>query len=216
MGLDNFRDGDVEEMNSDEDVGEVQKLFPTIELIDDDEIVAGVKEYVDKKIPGYFWKAPAASTGKYHHELATEHRGLWAHTLMVATSLEHQKWTYVNMGKVSYHEMDCARAAVLLHDTLKYGDKYWKGKSADHDHDLQAANAVRDIDKLPETVAECIESHMGPGDRYAGPDPRNHVEMMVHIADIFGSRSDNTPKIYKPPQELIDEHGSVPSTEEIT
>jgi len=215
MGLDNFRDGDVEKMNSDEDVGEVQRLFPTTDLISDDEIVTGIEKFVDQKVPGYFWKAPAASTPKYHHKLATKHRGLWIHTLMVATSLEHQKWTYMNMGKISHHEMNCARAAVLLHDTLKYGDKYWDGKSADHDHDMQAANAAREIDELPEIVAECIESHMGPGDRYAGPDPRNHLEMMVHIADIFGSRNGNTPDIYKPPQELIDEHGSLPSTTDI-
>jgi len=94
-------------------------------------------------------------------------------------------------------------------------EQHWDGKSADHDHDMQAADATRDIDELPETVAKCIEAHMGPGDRYAGPDPRNHLEMMVHIADIFGSRNANTPDIYKPPQELIDEHGSLPSTTDI-
>lgn len=215
MGLDNFRDGDVEEMNSDEDVGEVQRLFPTTELIDDDEIVKGIEKFVDQKVPNYFWKAPAASSAKHHHELSAKHRGLWFHTLMVATALEERKWTYLNMGFVSHHELDCARAAVLLHDTMKYGDKYWDGKYADKDHDMQAADAVRDIDELPDKVAECIESHMGPSDNYAGPDPRNHLEMLVHLSDMVGSTGNITVDIYKPPQEFIDEHGSVPSTTDI-
>jgi len=208
MGLDSFRSGDVEGMNSgDKDVSEVGRLFPTLRLINDDVIVDGVKEYVDTEVPGYFWKAPAASTSKYHHELTTKHRGLWLHTLMVATALEERKWTYKTMGFVSHHELDCARAAVLLHDTKKYGDKYWEGKSADQDHDLQAANAVREIDSLPEEVAECIETHMGPS--YAGPDPRNHLEMFVHLSDMIGSSTNITPHVYNPPSELTDVHGDV-------
>lgn len=212
MGLDDFRSGNVSEMNSSENKNEVRRLFPTVEFINDDDIVDGIDEYVDKEIPGYFWKAPAASTDKYHHELATKHRGLWIHTLMVATSLEHQKWTYMNLGKITYHEMDCARAAVLLHDTKKYGNKYWDSKNADLDHDIQAAEAAERIDNLPDLVSDCIKAHMGPSDRYKGPDPSSHVEMMVHMADIFGSRNDNTPHIYKPPEELEQLDVSIPST----
>jgi len=217
MGLDSFRSGNVEEMNSEDDSvnGRVERLFPTLRIIDDTDIVEGVKEYVDKEVPGYFWKAPAASTPKYHHELCTKHRGLWLHTLMVATALEERKWTYKNMGFVSHHELDCARAAILLHDTKKYGDKYWDGKSSDHDHDMQAANAIRDIDGLPDTVAECVESHMGPSERYAGPEPRNHLEMLVHLSDMIGSSSNITPHIYKPPEELTNQHPSIIESDEL-
>jgi len=209
MGLDDFRSGDVAGMNDDSDVdSSVKDLFPTIRLIDDEDIVKGVEEYVETEIPGYFWKAPAASTPKHHHYLCTKHRGLWLHTLMVATALEERKWTYKNMGFVSYHDLDCARAAVLLHDTKKYGDKYWDGKSADLGHDMQAANAIREIDGLPDKVAECVESHMGPTDRYKGPDPRNHLEMFVHLSDMIGSSTNITPHVYKPPQAILDEFGS--------
>lgn len=209
MGLDSFRSGDVEGQNESEDLGETERLFPNIRLIDDEDIVAGVKEYVEKEVPAYFWKAPASSNNDYHHEIATNHRGLWAHTLMATTALEIRKWTYKNMGFVSHHELDCARAALLLHDTKKYGDKYWDGKYADNDHDMQAANAVREIDGLPDTVAECIESHMGPANKYKGPDPRNHLEMFVHLSDMMASDPDNTVGIWKPPEELIEVNGSV-------
>lgn len=200
MGLDNFRSGSVDNDEESKDGDEVSRLFPTVRLISDSEIKEGVKEYVDQEIPGYFWKAPASSTKKYHHKLTTRDCGLWAHTLMLATALEELRWTYEEMSIISKHELDAARAAVLLHDTKKYGDKYWDSKSADRDHDLQAARAVERIDGLPQEVAECIESHMGPS--YRGPEPRNHLEMLVHQCDMISSSPNITSHIWKPPEEI--------------
>jgi len=202
MGLDSFKSDDGVEDSVEIEDTELKRVFPTVRLIDNQNIVEGLSEYKEQHIPDYFWECPATSSSKYHHPISRKPHGLWAHTLMGATALEEHKWTYKEMGWVSQYELNCARAAILIHDTQKYGLNWWDGKSADRDHDLQAADRARKVDELPDVVSDCIETHMGPS--YAGPDPRNHLELMVHNADMSASTPNISPKIWKPPEEIVE------------
>lgn len=188
------------------DRAEAERRMPAVQLIDDVDLRAKVLDEV-ARFPGYFWTAPATSSEQYHNRFARGERGLWTHVLMVATALERTVDSHVEQGRLDETEADHARAAVLLHDGRKYGDRYRPGDSADKDHDIQMWDVLRSRG-FPEAIADAVAAHMGPW--YAGPEPSTPLEQVVHQADMTASARHVTPAVYDAPTELVDVHPDLP------
>lgn len=181
-------------------VNEVRRRLPATDLIGDDEIRLEVIE-LSRKAPSYFWVAPAA-TGDYHNKLCRKQHGLWMHTLMASTGVEHFSDSWVAQGRLSESEVDHARAAVILHDQRKRGPHTAPEESATLDHNQTMAEVVREESNLPETVAIGVEEHMGPF--YEGPVAESEIGKLVHVADMAAATDGFTGKVPAPaPDELL-------------
>lgn len=185
---------------------DVRRRLPTVTLIDDDGIQSRTESAIADGVLEYFWTAPAASSYKYHHPFCCDERGLWIHTLMVATAYEELVPTYLVDGRLSEYEADLGRSAVLLHDLRKYGMRYQPGAQADTDHDIQMARFIRSETELDDRVSDAVATHMGPFDRYEGPAPVTPLQDLVHLADMAGSTKNGTWGIFDPPAELVEQY----------
>lgn len=156
--------------------------------------------------PQYFWTAPASSTGKYHPRSHSKKHGLWLHTKRAFTVYEDLSDSWLKQGVVTRYEVNCGRAAILLHDLLKYGKPSGDGSSERRthtvsNHDRLASNLLREETELPEEVVACVDSHNGPWSR--GKSPENALEMLHHVADMVASRRRiDGIAVYKPCREL--------------
>lgn len=70
-------------------------------------------------IPNYFFEIPASSTGKYHPDYALGKGGLVRHTK--AACLFANILRIPNPLQLSERMLDCAIAALIMHDTRKSG-----------------------------------------------------------------------------------------------
>jgi len=171
-----------------------------------DKTVAAATEVVEN----YFWEAPAASSYNYHNPYCCGERGLWIHTLMVATAYERLVETYVQQGRISSYEADLGRIAVVMHDMQKYAGKRVEHGAAKN-HDIHCAELIRNDTDLPERVAEAVETHMGPW--YDGPEPETDLQHLVHNADMIGSTKNGTMGIYNKPKEIKELYPSIPEAD---
>lgn len=185
---------------------EVRRRLPPVTLINDEEVQMQTEAAIGDAALSYFWTAPAASSYKHHHPFCCDERGLWIHTLMVASAYERLVDTYVVDGRISDHEADLGRAAVLLHDLRKYGMRYQPGEHADRDHDLQMARYIRSETELDDRVADAVAAHMGPYDSYEGHAPETPLQDLVHLADMAGSTKNGTWGVYDPPAEVVGQY----------
>lgn len=192
------------------DPQEAIRRFPPVTKIMDGDVYNEMIEVLGSSVPEYFFKAPAASSYDFHNPYACGKRGLWIHTLMVATAYERLVDSYLHQGLISPFEAECGRAAVLLHDVRKYGDDY-HGQSAAKDHDLQAAEFVEEETDLPTEVVGAIASHMGPW--YEGPDPETPLQQLVHQADMAASTKNGTFGIYEAPLPIKRLYPSIPGAD---
>ncbi|MEZ3118199.1 HD domain-containing protein [Halobaculum sp. MBLA0147] len=188
------------------DRAEALRRMPAAALIENSDLRMDVLDTIGE-VPEYFWEAPATSSAEYHNQFARGEHGLWIHVLMAATALEGVVDSYVEQAQLTESEVDFARAAVLLHDGWKYGDSWQSGDGAASDHDLRAADELRERG-FPEPVVDAVASHMGPW--YDGPDPSTPLEQVVHQADMMGSRRHVTPAVYRAPEELVEVHPELP------
>lgn len=163
-------------------------------------------------IPNYFFDIPASSTGKYHPDYAFGQGGLVRHTK--AACLFANILRVPNPMQLSERQLDCAIAALIMHDTRKSGpsDKA-KSQYTRFDHPILAANAVKthfmfddeylNIDDMAKniydtmkTIAHAIESHMGQWNtsNYAPgvvlPVPSDPLQHFVHMCDYLASRKE--------------------------
>jgi hypothetical protein len=178
---------------------EARRRMPAVELIDDVDLREQTIGEI-ARFPGYFWRAPATSSGQYHNRFARGERGLWIHVLMASTALERVVDSHVAQGRLSDREANYARAAALLHDGRKYGDHWRPGEGADKDHDLQMHHVLKRRD-FPAPVADAVATHMGPW--YDGPEPSTPLQRVVHEADMVASARHVTPAVYHAPDELV-------------
>jgi len=181
---------------------EVERRLPELEFITDAGLRREVRSTVQTQCPEYFWEAPATGHDALHNPLCRGEHGLWAHTKMVVTAYERMVESFVEQGRISEQEADYGRAACLLHDMHKFGAEYTGQSSAAPDHDIQMAATIRLATALPEAVADAVAAHMGPFEKYAGPDPETELERLVHTADMMGSCRFGTMWFYKPCSEL--------------
>ncbi|AWB27790.1 HD domain-containing protein [Halococcoides cellulosivorans] len=183
------------------DTAELRRRLPAVALIDDERLARAVLG-CSAQAPEYFWNVPA-SAGEYHHPACREPRGLWAHTLLVATVVDELGDTYLEQGRIDADGRDEAIAAAILHDQRKYGGDDELDRSAHSNHDERMARVIRETSALPDRIADAVAAHMGPW--YAGPAPETPVEDLVHTADVIASRPSITPSLPEPvPAELAD------------
>lgn len=163
-------------------------------------------------IPNYFFEIPASSTGKYHPDYALGKGGLVRHTK--AACLFANILRIPNPLQLSERMLDCAIAALIMHDTRKSGiSDEAKSQYTRFDHPILAANAVKthvNFDKnvlsvddmakciqfILDTIARGIESHMGQWNTssYAPgvvlPVPSDPLQHFVHMCDYLASRKE--------------------------
>lgn len=175
------------EFNNDLSAQEVLKRFPEINEIDDAHLRIHTTTALQRLCPEYFWEVPGSSSGKYHPEDHREEMGLWLHTKRAFTQFERLSSSYVQQGKITEQGRDYGRAAILLHDMFKYG---WpKEEHTVRDHDVIAAEKLREFGDIPEDVIGCVVSHNGPW--YAGREPETDLEQVHHLADMSSSDVNN-------------------------
>lgn len=147
--------------------------------------------------PDYFWTAPASSTGKYHPAFAQGEGGLVRHTLAavtVAISLFQAKALY----DFNSLEKDIIIAALLLHDTCKYGYPE-KQEYTVFEHPMlvsclyDKANIQTEEGTKIADLMVAIYSHMGCWNinrdgRMMMPEPKNEVCKFVHLCDYLASQ----------------------------
>ena len=151
-------------------------------------------EVMIEKIPDYFFKIEAASTGKYHPEYACGEGGLLRHTKAVV------RIAYELFGIYKFDEKtkDLILMACILHDSLKKGLN--EAKYTLWEHPILASHFIRDNAKELkltkeeiEFVCGCIASHMGKFNisKYSDvilPIPKTPEQKFVHMCDYLASR----------------------------
>jgi len=184
------------EIRSDKELGLVD-LSPIINSMPNKHI----KEFVFAALdvaPDYFWSIPASSSGKHHAEWAVRSRGLVKHTQMAMYIVRELAHTF----ELSQYDIDCAIAALALHDTLKYGIDYDLRYYDMHPY-LPRIYYGEDIEKggkglrflapsaFPD-IMKAIEHHMGSlgSGRWnsMGLIPLTPMHRAVHLADYISSR----------------------------
>lgn len=185
--------------NSNLPVDEAQRRMPALGLIEDAGIRTETLELA-ACAPEYFWNVPASTHG-YHHPICQKERGLWAHTLMVASAIDRLVDSYEQRGLITGDEPDYARSAAILHDMRKNGDPDSPSSSSVSDHDMRMASVIREHSTLPDEIANAVETHMGPW--YDGPEPEHPLDDLVHNADMMASTPNATLAVPGPvPEEL--------------
>lgn len=190
---------------------DVEEQFPAIECIDSESVRLDTATALRRHTPEYFFRAPAASSYRHHNPYCCGERGLWIHTLMVATAFERMAPSWVEQGHITDYEADLGRAACLLHDLRKYGSAYDGEEKAARDHDLQMGEIIRDETSLDSRVAHVVASHMGAW--YEGPQPKTALQQAVHQADMVAASKNITIGIYNAPDEIRELYPSLPGAD---
>lgn len=149
-------------------------------------------------VPDYFFKVPAASTGKYHPSFAQGEGGLVRHTkVAMAIASELLSLEYTN-NEFTKDEKDLLLIAILFHDSHKLGNP--EERYTRFDHPLLAADFIKkNQDKTSFTddeinlIARTISSHMGQWNtnKYSNvilPKPSDKYEFFVHKCDYLSSK----------------------------
>lgn len=146
------------------------------------------------KIPDYFFKIEAASTGKYHPSYACGEGGLLRHTKAVVRIA----YELFGIYKFDERKKDLIIFSCIMHDSLKKGLN--EATYTLWEHPLIAANFVksnRNSLKLSDEdisfVCACISSHMGKFNvsKYSNiilPLPCTPEQKFVHMCDYLASR----------------------------
>lgn len=162
-----------------------------------------IRETMNKilcRMPKWFMKEGASSTGKYHPDYAQGEGGLYRHTcaaVKIADELlKLNMYDYFTLAQKDY--IICA---LILHDMCKYGKEDTKTKFTRFDHPLLVEEW---LDELGEDIAPrefidnvclLIQSHMGQWNtsKYQPhivlPVPTTDAEKFVHLCDYLASRN---------------------------
>jgi hypothetical protein len=156
--------------------------------INDKNLSEMVEKFLEEKVPEYFRKIPASSSGKYHPAYTLGEGGLLRHTIAAVKILNHTLG--LEFMQISYPSIKRDRmiAAMILHDTFKYGVKY--DLNDYKDHEKKAADQVKEyFGEHGEEIARLIVCHMG---QWGVQKPERMDEFLVHQADYLASRKNIT------------------------
>lgn len=174
-----------------------EMFYDEINYIKDDKLKESLGKLIEL-LPDYFFKEPAASTGKYHPKYAQGEGGLLRHT-KAAVRIGYELLQDLSIGKkYTDHEKDLMLMALLLHDGFKKGVK--EERYTRFDHPLIAAKVV--IDNASKVglssedanfISEAIKTHMGDYTvDYNGNEvlekPHTKYQNFVHMCDFLASR----------------------------
>lgn len=167
-------------------------------------IIELVNEYFDK-IPDYFYKVPASSTGKYHPSFDHGNGGLLRHTQMTCEILKE----FERMDEYKNLNFFDMMVACILHDTFKNGyvdngrtvsshasiaadefyDTYIYHKYSKEDLEETVGNVTYnyagELDRRVMIICDMIRTHMG---QWGAIKPQTNSEKLVHLADYVVSR----------------------------
>ena len=163
-----------------------------------DETLGDALLNIIEKLPDYWFKVPASSTGKYHPEYALGDGGLLRHS-KAAMRIGYDLLSDPCIGdKYTDREKDLMLIALLVHDGLKLGNP--EEKYTRFDHPILMANFIKDnYEELElkkedaEFIGEVIKTHMGPwttdynGNEVLEP-PTTKYQNFVHMCDYLASR----------------------------
>ncbi len=174
-----------------------------LEMIKDKELKK-FAEYCLVRLPDYFFKVPASSTGKYHPSYTLGEGGLIRHTkaaIKIANDL-------LNLEQYQDLESDLIIFALLFHDGLKKGDPESRYTLVQHPilaaefiwENLKDYVVVNDIpgheifiDKI-DNIQALIKTHMGQWNydyrskKEVLPKPTTEAQKFVHLCDYLASR----------------------------
>lgn len=157
------------------------------------------------KLPPYFFKVAASSTGKYHPAYTTGEGGLLRHT-KAAIRIAHELMRLEMYQQINqYH--DAILIALMLHDGWKHGAADEDGNEtsqytvAEHPKvcsawllELAETSAFAHYKEELKFIADLVLTHMGQwnenpraGSIFA-PKPSNMWQMFVHLCDYLASR----------------------------
>ena len=166
-----------------------------IELIKNEELKK-FAYFCMEKVPQYFFKVAASSTGKYHPAYTLGEGGLVRHVkaaVKIASCL-------LDLEQNQNLNRDCIIFALIFHDCLKHG-KEESGHTV-FLHPKLAADFIWDLaheyqgklnEQLIEIICNCIDSHMGEWntnkyDTETLEKPFTEEEKFVHMCDYLASR----------------------------
>lgn len=149
-------------------------------------------------VPDYFFTVPASSSGTHHPQYALEEGGLARHT-KAAVGIA-QEWFRLEMFGFDGEEQDCITAALILHDTYKFGLNYEQrtvterplvavGQFSQH-----AKLTNRLTQKQYAMIFDCIGHHMRQWvadfktRRRVLHTPRTKMAKFTHLCDYIASR----------------------------
>lgn len=172
-------------------------FYDEINYIKDESLRKSLGQLIEL-LPDYFFKEPAASTGKYHPSYAQGEGGLLRHT-KAAVRIGYELLQDLSIGKkYTNHEKDLMLMALLLHDGFKKGlveERYTR-----FDHPLIASKVVLDnaskvgLSSEDATfISDAIKTHMGDYTvDYNGNEvlekPHTKYQNFVHMCDFLASR----------------------------
>lgn len=155
-------------------------------------------EYLVSKLPDYFYKISASSTGKYHPSYTLGEYGLYKH-VKSAVRIARELLVLDMYKKIfTSDEQDIIILAIILHDGFKKG--ITEGKYTRFDHPLIMGNyIIENKDKLfltdeqIEILSNAIKRHMGQWTTdFNGNEilesPKTKVDKFVHLCDYLASR----------------------------
>ena len=150
------------------------------------------------KLPDYFFKVPASSTGKYHPKYALGDGGLVRHTKAACRVAVELLSNPLIAAKYTSREQDLMIMGLVLHDGLKLGlpeERYTR-----FDHPILVANYIKDnkselflTDQDISFLTDAIKTHMGVWTKdYNGNEvlekPKTKYQTFVHLCDYLASR----------------------------
>ena len=179
---------------------EILMLFKQeLEHIKDDKVRAAAQEFL-KRLPDYFLRIPASSTGKYHPSYTQGEGGLVRHTI-AAVRIAIDLLRLEMYAPLSPYN-DYIILALMLHDGWKLGRLNERGEHAQytrsehpkicHDWILEQTDLLTTEERL--TLASLVLTHMGQWNMAYGtgmifaPKPTTMTQCFVHTCDYLASR----------------------------
>ena len=172
-------------------------FYNEINYIKDESLRKSLGELIEL-LPDYFFKEPAASTGKYHPKYAQGEGGLLRHT-KAAIRIGYELLQDLSISKkYTDHEKDLMLMALLLHDGFKKGIK--EERYTRFDHPLISAQVVLDnaskvglSSEDANFISDAIKTHMEDYTvDYNGNEvlekPHTKYQNFVHMCDFLASR----------------------------
>lgn len=177
-------------------IKDIRHFTNELNMITDITLRNFVTWYLESQTPDYFWTSGASSSGKFHPKFSQGLGGLVRHTK--STILFADELLRLNTyGFMPQRYKDYAIAALLMHDTRKYGEMADIDKAQYKYHGPAAAIAVKNAwweyfdgrEDCPEMLWMAIASHMGQWEPDKDCRPFTQIDRLVHMADYMSSRS---------------------------
>lgn len=164
-----------------------KNLVEFTKLIKNANIRNFTRSFLELKVPDYFARIAASSTGKYHPSYTLGYGGLLRHTLAVTTIC----YSFISLKYLGFNQVDkdLIIAACLLHDTFKQGVK--ESGHTINNHPLIAAREIvaygkgTDMEHYSNVIAGLLLTHMG---QWWTKPIASRGQFVVHLSDYLASR----------------------------